>query len=190
MLNAVEGAFDFFYGIAKDDGAAVGAAHGAIGFGEGGEEPLHFCLIERHVDFDGGVAGGAGGDFGLQRFDGDGGVFAFDAVENFGEKFFGVVAGDAGGNRLNCDAARAHGLDLEAVGGEFVGDFFIDDELARREFENHRHKHALAFDFAGAAGFEMLLEEDALVGDVLIDDPEAFGVDGDDEAGADLAERF
>ncbi len=108
------------------------------------------------------------------------------SVSSFSASF----AGDAGGNGLNCDAARAHRFDLEAVGGEFVGDFFVDDELARGKFENHRHQHALAFDFAGATRFEMLLEEDALVRDVLIDDPEAFAVDGDDEAGADLAERF
>ena len=62
--------------------------------------------------------------------------------------------------------------------------------LARRKLENHGHQHALAFDFAGAARFEVLLEEDALVRDVLIDDPQAFAVDGDDEAGADLPERF
>src|SRR6267378_7691202 len=90
--NALEGFLDFFYGIAKDYRAAVGAAHGAIGFGEGGEKPFHFGLVERHVDFDGGVAGGGGGDFGSQGFDGDGGVFALDAVENFGEEFFGVAA--------------------------------------------------------------------------------------------------
>ena len=190
ILNAVEGAFDFLYRVAKDDWTAVRAAHRAIRFRQGGEEPLHFCLVERHVDFDRGVTRGAGGDFGLQRFDGDGGVFALDAIKNFGEQFFGVVAGDAGGDRLNRDAARAHRFDLEAIGGEFVGNFFVDDELARREFENHRHQHALAFDFAGAARFEVLLEEDAFVGDVLIDDPEAFAVDGDDKAGADLAERF
>src|SRR6266478_4352196 len=95
--NAVEGFLDFFYGIAEDYGAAVGAAHGAIGFGEGAEEPFHFCLVQGHVYFYGGVAGGGGGDFGLQRFDGDGGVFAFDAVEDFGEEFFGVAAGDASG---------------------------------------------------------------------------------------------
>src|SRR5712692_3515129 len=78
--DAVEGALDFFYGIAENYRAAVGAAHGAIGLGERGEEPFHFGLIERHVDFDGGVARGGGGDFSLQRFNGDGGVFALDAV--------------------------------------------------------------------------------------------------------------
>src|ERR1700719_4733638 len=81
--NAVEGFLDFFDGIAEDYGAAVGTAHGAIGFGEGGEEPFHFCLVERHIYLDGGVARGGGGDFCLQRFDGDGGVFPLDAVEDF-----------------------------------------------------------------------------------------------------------
>jgi hypothetical protein len=35
MLDAVEGALDFFYGIAEDYRAAVGAAHGAVGFCQG-----------------------------------------------------------------------------------------------------------------------------------------------------------
>ena len=190
ILNAMEGAFDFFYGVAEHDRAPVRAAHRAIGFGESCEEPLHFCLIERHVDLDRGVTSGAGGDFGLQRFDRDRGVFAFDAVENFGQQLFGVGSRNTRGNGLNRYAARAHGFDLETIGGEFVGDFFVDDELARREFENHRHEHALAFDFSGAARFEMLLKKDAFVRDVLVDDPEPFAVHGDDEARADLAQRF
>src|SRR5229473_2748679 len=114
--NAVESFLDFFYGIAKDYRAAVGAAHGAIGFGEGGEKPFHFGLVERHIDFDGGVARGGGGDFGLQCLDGDGGVFALDAVENFGEELLRVVRSDSRGSGLNGDAARAHGLDFETVG--------------------------------------------------------------------------
>src|SRR6267378_5807801 len=114
--NSVEGFLDFFYGIAEDHGAAVRAAHGAIGFGEGREEPFHFCLVERHVDFDGGVAGRGGGDFGLQRFDGDGGVFALDAIENFSEEFFGVATGNASGGGLDGYAARAHWFYFETVG--------------------------------------------------------------------------
>src|SRR6202790_1859733 len=124
--NAVEGFLDFFYGVAEDYWAAVGATHRAIGFGEGGEEPFHFGLVERHVDFDGSVAGGRSGNFGLQRFDGDGGVFALDAVENFGEEFFRVAASDACGRGLNRHAARAHGLDFETVGAYLFGDFLVD----------------------------------------------------------------
>ncbi len=91
---------------------------------------------------------------------------------------------------MNRYAARAHGLDFEAVGAQFFGDFFVNDELARGKLEDHGHEHALAFDFSGAAGFEVLFEQDALVGYVLVDEPETFAVYGDDEAGADLAERL
>src|SRR5579864_8095389 len=114
--NAAEGFLNFSYGVAEDYGAAVRAAHGAIGLGEGSEEPFHFRLVERHVDFDGRVARGRRGDFGLQRFDGDGRVFALDAVENFGEEFFGVAARDARGSGLDGDAARAHEFDFKTVG--------------------------------------------------------------------------
>src|SRR5260370_6976491 len=69
--DAVEGFLDFFYGIAEDHRAAVGAAHGAIGFGEGGEEPLHFGLVERHVAFDARLAPVAAGAFSLHPFAGE-----------------------------------------------------------------------------------------------------------------------
>src|SRR5579871_5428826 len=190
QLNSMKGAFNFFYGIAQDDGPAVRAAHGAISFCERVEQPFHFCVIERHVHLNGGVASGGRGDFRLKRFDGDGGVFAVDAVENFGEKFFGVGCLDASRHGLNSDAARAHGLNFETVGRQFFCDFLEDDDLARREFEDKRHEHALRFNFAGAACSEVLFEEDAFVRDVLVDDPQAFAVDGDDEAGADLTEWF
>ena len=189
-LNSVKGTFNFFYGIAKDDRAAVRAAHGAVGFGERVEKPFHFCVVERHIDFDGGVAGGGRGDFRLERFDGDRGVFAVEAVENFGEEFFGVGVLDSGWDGLDGDAARAHGFDFETVGGHFFGDFLEDDDLARGEFENERHEHALRFDIAGAASGQVLFEEDAFVGDVLVDDPEAFRVDGYDEARTHLTKRL
>src|SRR5262249_30254768 len=55
---------------------------------------------------------------------------------------------------------------------------------------DHRHQHALRFDFSGAACFEMLFEQDAFMSNVLVDDPESLSVYGDDEAGTDLAERL
>src|SRR6266436_5896718 len=86
--NAMEGFLDFFHGIAKHDGPAVRAAHRAIGFCKRGEQPFHFRLVERHVDFDRRMARGRRRNFCLQRFDGNGCVFALDAVENFRQKFF------------------------------------------------------------------------------------------------------
>jgi len=56
------------------------------------EKPFHFCVVERHIYFDGGVARGGRGDFCLERFDGDGGVFSVEAIENFGEHFSASLA--------------------------------------------------------------------------------------------------
>ena len=39
-----------------------------VGFGEFGEQPLHFVLLERHVYFDGGMAGDGGGDASANLF--------------------------------------------------------------------------------------------------------------------------
>ena len=52
-----------------------------------------------------------------------------------------------------------------------------------------RHQQALAFDFLRSALFQDALEEHALVGDVLVDDPEAVFVDGEDERVANLSQR-
>src|SRR5260370_40528315 len=38
--------------------------------------------------------------------------------------------------------------------------------------------------------FKVMLEKDALVGDVLVDDPEAFAIHGDDETRTDLSQRL
>src|ERR1700722_18184881 len=73
--NAVEGFLNFLYRIAQNDRAAVRATHRAIRFCERSKQPFHLGLIERHIDFDSRVARGGGGDFGLQRVDGDGCVF-------------------------------------------------------------------------------------------------------------------
>ena len=54
--------------------------------------------------------------------------------------------------------------------------------------DEQRHEKALALDALDLAVAEDLFEEDALVSDVLIDDPEAFVVDGEDEGVAELAE--
>src|ERR1035438_7935408 len=65
FLSSVEGFLNFFNRITQNYRSSVGAAHRAIGFCESGEQPFHFCLVERHIYFDGGVARGGGGDFGL-----------------------------------------------------------------------------------------------------------------------------
>ena len=53
---------DFARGIVQGDGAAVRAAHGAIGRGQRAQEPLHLGGVQARVDLDGGPAGDGGAD--------------------------------------------------------------------------------------------------------------------------------
>ena len=91
-------------------------------------------------------------------------------------------ASHARGNGLNRHAPRAHRLDFETVGASSSAIFSKIDHLPRRKLQNHRHQHALALDFSGAARFQVLLEEHAFVRHVLIHDPQTFGVHRNDEA--------
>ena len=87
-------------------------------------------------------------------------------------------------------AARPEGLDLETVLGKLIGYLREHRQLGRRKFEDQRHEQALAFHSLGGALFHDLFEEYALVGHVLVDDPESFVVDREDEGLADLAKRL
>ena len=64
------------------------------------------------------------------------------------------------------------------------------DHLRGEQVDEERHEEALALDLFGVALAEDFFEEDALVGYVLVDDPEAFFVGGEDEGVAELAQGF
>ena len=64
------------------------------------------------------------------------------------------------------------------------------DHLLGKQIDEQRHEEALALDVLSVALAEDFFEEDALVGDVLVDDPEAFFVGGEDEGVAELAQRL
>ena len=128
--------------------------------------------------------------FDCQPIHGDGLIFALDAIEDFEQQALGIGRCDSGGRGLNGDAARAHERDFEAVGRELVGDLREDHFLARRELCDDGNQHALTGELSLTARAEMLLEKNALVGDVLVDNPETFAVYGHDEAGIHLAERL
>ena len=159
-----------------------------LGFCQFGEEPVDFCGVEGLVDLDGGVAGHAGGDaaaaglgvFGLLVAVGDG--------EDFFEHAFEFDAFETYGGGLDGEGAGAEGLGFEAVAVELFGDLGEGDHLGGEEVDEERHEEALALDLLGVALAEDFFEEDALVGDVLVDDPEAFFVGGEDEGVAELAE--
>src|ERR1035441_5344855 len=68
LSDTLEGPLDVPYRIPQNDRTAMWTTHGAVGFSEFLQEPLHFILFERHVDLDGGVAGDGGGDVGANVF--------------------------------------------------------------------------------------------------------------------------
>ena len=64
---------------------------------------------------------------------------------------------------------------------QFVGNLGEHCHLAGRQFDKQRHQHLLAFGELAMSLAQNLLEQHALVRDVLVDDPEALRVDGEDE---------
>ena len=187
-LNALEGSLDVFVGVAEGDGAAVGAGGRVFGFAESVEEPTDLLLIQRLVDLDGRVAGDGGGDAtaaGLR-------VFTLLVAVGDGEDLFEHVLEfdtfQADGGGFDGEGAGAEGLDFEAVAVEFFGDLGEGDHLGGEEIDEQGHEETLALDLLGIAFAEDLFEEDALVGYVLVDDPEAFFVGGEDEGVAELAQ--
>ena len=176
--DALKGALDVLVGVAEGDGAAVGAGGGVFGFAESVEEPTDLLLIQRLVDFDGGVAGDGGGDamaagLGVFRL-----LVAVGDGEDLFEHAFELDAFETDGSGFDGEGARAEGLDFEAVVFELFGDLGEGDHLRGQEVDEERHEEALALDLLGFALTEDLFEEDALVSYVLVDDPEALFVGG------------
>ena len=94
----------------------------------------------------------------------------------------------AAGADLHGNGAAAEGFGFKTGIAQLIGDAGVIDLLFGGERENHRHQQALGLDGAGGALLEDLLEEDALMRHVLIDDPQAVAAGGDDEALVNLAE--
>ncbi len=161
-----------------------------LGFAEFGEEPVDFFGVEGLIDFDSGVAGHAGGDAAAAGFGVFGLLVAVGDGEDFFEHLFEFAAFETYRRGFDGESARAEGFGFEAVAVEFIGDLGEGDHLGRKEIDKERHEEALALDLLGVAFAEDFFEEDALVGDVLVDDPEAFFVGGEDEGVAELAEGF
>jgi hypothetical protein len=134
------------------------------------------------------MAGDGGGDAGADLVEVQGLLFTGDLIEQFVEHVLDGGCVDPGGRDFNGDAAGAEGLGFEAVVFEFAGDLGKDCLLRGREFEHDGHEQALAFHFLRRALLQDAFEEHALVGDVLVDDPEAVFVYGEDERIAYLAE--
>ena len=85
--------------------------------------------------------------------------------------------------------ATSMGGALKSRRGAGPSDARVVDLLFRRQLQDQRHQQALRFHPPRGALFEHLLEQNPLVGHVLVDDPQAIAPGGDDEALVDLPER-
>ena len=140
------------------------------------------------VDLDGGVAGDAGGDAAAASLGVFGLLVAVGDGEDLFEHLFEFDAFEADGAALTARVRGPKGSASKPLRSSSLGDLGEGDHLGGKEVDEQRHEEALALDLFGVALAEDLFEEDALVGDVLVDDPEALFVGGEDEGVAELAE--
>jgi len=188
----MESPLDVLPGVKQSDGTAVGATGGVFGLGKLEQKPLHSGWIKGGIDLDGGVAGDGGGDAGAEGdkgfcgrpFVGVGGGLIDDLAEGPLE----LCAFQSHRGSFDCKCLRTKGFHLEAIALKLLGDLREDDHLGRFELDQKRHQQALALDALDLAVVEDFLEQNALVGDVLIDDPEAIFARSEDEGFSELAE--
>ena len=103
-----------------------------------------------------------------------------ELIEEFVQHVFDLRGFHAGGRDFTAMLRAPKGSASNPL-MQFVGDFGEDGLLRGGEFEHQRHEQALAFDSLRGALLQNFFEEHALVGDVLVDDPESFFIDGQDE---------
>ncbi len=80
-------------------------------------------------------------------------------------------------------------LCLEAVRIQFLCDPRVLELLSRGELQDQRHEQLLNLHCSRSTLVEHLLEQNPLVRDMLVDDPQAIPSCGDNEAVVQLPER-
>ena len=69
---------------------------------------------------------------------------------------------------------------------QFIRNSRVIDLLFRCELQNQRHQQPLHFHASGGALLQHLFEQNALMGHVLVDDPQPIAARGNDKALVDL----
>jgi len=156
--------------------------------------PFDTCGVKGGVDFDGRVTGDGGGDAGaeggkiliLRWLIGTGGGL----IDDFAEQPFEGRTLQADGSGFDCQGLGAEGLNFKSVALEFFRYARKYNHLLGFELDEQRHEEALALHFFNLAGAKNFFKKNALVGDVLVDYPQAVLAGGQDERLAKLAKRF
>jgi hypothetical protein len=127
-----------------------------------------------------------GTDFIAQDLQGYGPRFRPKLIQNLDQETLYILGRNIGGGRFDGHRALAKGLDVKSIGGQFLGDFVQSCLLLRLEFDNNRQQEPLTFHFPFAAQALVPFEENAFVGYMLVNDPEATSVGRDNETVFDL----
>src|SRR6516164_7660208 len=170
-LDALESSLNVPYRIPQNDGASMGTAHGAVSLGQLPQQPLHLVVRQRHVDLDGGVAGDGRGYVSANSLEIERLFLALELLEDFVQQVLNLGGRDAGSRGLHRNGAGAEGLYFKTVVVQLVRNLGQDRHLRGPEFDQQGHQHLLALRPTGETLAQDLLEQDALVGNVLIDDP-------------------
>ena len=93
----------------------MGTAHRAIGFGQLAQQPLHFVLLQRHVDLDGRMARNTGRDIGANLLQVQRLLVALELLDYLVQQMLDIARRNACCRGLYCDGTRAERLDLKGV---------------------------------------------------------------------------
>lgn len=189
LLGAAEFFFEFGEGELDHGGATVGAGVGEVAGEEVVEEHVPFGGLEEVVGLDGVAADGLGDDFFAEAATFAGFAAFLLEIDEDGADEFGDVAGfDHGGKGVDQEGVGAEAGDADTgllegleLGEEEVG-------FAGEEVEGDGEEELLGGGVLEGHAAEHLLEEDAFVGGVLIDEDEAFGTFGNEIELGDAAD--
>ena len=166
------------------------ACVGVIGLRQLRQQPLHFVPLQRHVHFDGGVARDRRRDAGANLFQIQRLLLAGELVQQLVQHFLDHGRVHSRRRHFHRHAARAEWFGLESIALQFVRDFGEHRPLRRRQLQHNRHQQPLAFDSLCRALLQYSFKQHALVGDVLVYDPQPIFVHRQDERVPNLSQRL
>ncbi len=166
------------------------ARHRVIGLGEFGQQPFHLVLFQRHVHLDRRMAGDRSRNSGTYLFQIQRLLFARELIQQFMQHILDRGCFHSRRGDFHRNAARAKWLGLESIAGQFIRNFLKNSLLRRGQLQHDRHQQSLAFHLHGCSLLQHSFKQDALMGDVLIHNPESVFIHGENKRVPDLPQRL
>jgi len=169
--------------------SAVRANGGLSSFPESVQDETNFLRSQRGVDFDRGMTSDSRSDSPFRLGDRGSSAILLPFSESGPYELAGIQAGKGRRNRSDHIASTAEVLDVETIRLN-PNHFFIERNLLGcGELELQWGEKELALRLLLARSHQKLLVENALMGRVLVDEPNAFVIGRQDKAFSELTER-